>query len=324
MKKKSKVLMIGAAVGAVSLFTVTALASTPNTAGYDAFKAVLKANHAAEHPESAAVNGRFAVSMDGEAVLSANGTAKLRGAGDAHEVSADFDFTLMGVERSASVYSGGGDAMYLVDRTHDLHYQVVNAEHDGEREWEREWDGDDRAMSKAEEALLDYMVGDLKHEFNVTNGENGTKTITVDVSKDEIPLPLRLLLDVASTGDRYERDAWDAEDAEDAKADDLLARFPFFQGLEEGLKLEEQLPELTDDVAIERVRLELTVDADNELQRVEGELEVTGKDEAGEFHRVAIEGAGDVGGLNATTPDVYDPTGHTVEIIDAASFRDRD
>jgi hypothetical protein len=321
MNKRSKVLMIGAAVGAVSLFTVTALASTPNTAGYDAFKAVLKANHAAEMPESATLNGRFAVSMDGEAVLAANGTAKMRGADDAHAVSADFDFTLMGVERSGSVYSGGDDTMYFVDRTHDLHYQIVGADHDDKREWEHEWDAEDRAMSKAEEALLDYMVGDLKNEFSVTNGANGSKTITVDVSKDEIPLPLRLLLDVASNGDRHERGDWDAEDA---NAHELLQRFPFFQGLEEGLKFEEQLPELTDDVAIERVRLELTVDADNELQRVDGKLEVTGKDEKGDFHRVSIEGAGDVSGLNATTPDVYDPTGHTVEIVDAASFDDRD
>jgi hypothetical protein len=259
--------------------------------------------------------------MDGEAVLTANGTAKMRGAADAHAVSGDFDFTLMGVERSASFYGAGDDSIYLVDRTHDLHYRIVNAEHDDEREWEHERDAEDRAMSKAEEALLDYMVGDLKNEFSVSNGANGAKTITVDVSKDEIPLPLRLLLDVASNGDRPGHGEWNAEDA---NAHELLKRFPFFQGLEEGLKLEEQLPELTDDVAIGRVRLELTVDADNELQRVEGELEVTGKDEKGEFHRVAIEGAGDISGLNATTPDVYDPTGHTIEIVDAASFDERD
>ncbi len=324
MNKRSKALMIGAAVGAVSLFAVTALASTPNTAGYDAFKAVLKANHMAEHPtESGALTGRFAIALDGAEVLAANGTAKLRDAGGAHAMSGDFDVTLMGIERSGSVYSGGDDSIYFVDRTHDLHYQLVNLDHDRVEghDREREYERGAQPMSKAEEALLDYMVGDLKNEFGVTNHADGGKTITVDVSRDEIPLPLRLLLDVASNEERHERGAWDADDAQ---AHELLERLPFFQGLEEGVKLAEELPELTDDIAIERVRLALTVDRDNALQRVEGELEVTGKDEAGESHRVAVGGEGVVTDLDATTPDAYDPTGKSVEIIDVASFDERD
>lgn len=44
MTKKSKVLMIGAVVAAVSIFSVTALASSPNTTGYEAFKELMKAN----------------------------------------------------------------------------------------------------------------------------------------------------------------------------------------------------------------------------------------------------------------------------------------
>jgi hypothetical protein len=318
--KRSKVLMVGAVVGAVSLFTVTALASTPNTAGYDAFKEVVKANQQKEQSiESATVNSRFIITMDGETILTANGTTKMQHKGEEHVASSDFDFTLMGVERTGSVY-GSEESAYFVDRTHDKHYQVINLDNEDakyEREWNNKNDRRDRSMSKAEEALLDYMVGDLKNEFSVANHADGTRTITVDVSKDEIPLPLKLMIDVAASKDRNERD----HNPENSEAWDQIKHIPFFQGLEE-LNMKDQLPDLKNDVAIERVQLQMTVDANNELQHVEGELEVSGKDEAGDFHRVQIDGTGEISGLNATTPDVYDPAGKSIEIIDAQKFDD--
>jgi len=58
------------------------------------------------------------------------------------------------------------------------------------------------------------------------------------------------------------------------------------------------------------------------LQGVSGELEVSGKDDAGVAHRVELEGEGDFSGINTTTPDVYDPAGKTIETIDATTFHD--
>ncbi|MBB6633100.1 hypothetical protein [Cohnella thailandensis] len=322
MKKKSKVIMIGSAVGAMTLFTATAFAYSPNTEGYDAFKAMLKANPMSGAAiESATVNGNFTVTVDGETVLKADGSGKMGEAGGEYNVSGDLDFTLMGVERNASLYSSGDDKVYLVDRTHDLHYQVINLDDEraGEhREWSDEEEFQDRPMNKAEEALLDFMVGDLKDNFSVANQADGSKTITVDISKEDIPLPLRLLMDAASAEDRAGRAL-----APEAHTEwDQLSQLPFFQGLE-GIDLEAQLPELTEDVAIEHVRLQMTVDANNEVQGVQGELEVSGKDEAGIAHRVELEGAGHVSDINATTPEAYDPAGKSVEIIDAATFDDR-
>ena len=322
MKKKNKFIMIGAAVGAMTLFTATAFAYSPNTAGYDAFKAVLKANHTSGAAiESATVNGNFIVTVDGETVLEADGSGKMGEAGGETTVSGDLDFTVMGVERHASLYSSGDDKIYLVDRTHNVHYQVVNLDDDRagvHRDWTDEEEFQDRPMNKAEEALLDFMVGDLKDNFSVANQADGSKTITVDISKEDIPLPLRLLMDAASAEDKIGR-----VHAPEAHAEwEQLRQLPFFQGLE-GIDLEAQLPELTEDVAIEHVRLQMTVDANNEVQGVQGELEVSGKDKAGVSHRVELEGAGDVSGINATTPDAYDPAGKSVEMIDAATLDDR-
>jgi len=321
MKKRGKAIMIGAAAAAVSLFAVTALASTPNTAGYDAFKEVLKANHAEGQAfESAAVTGSFSMAADGETVLSLSGAGKVRHGDDGHAMSGDFDLALEGFQRSGSLYSSGEDAVYFVDRTHDLHYQVINLdrEHADHRKWERdgEFRGHGQPMGQAEEALLDFLVGDLKQEFAVANHADGSRTITVDVSQDEIPLPLRLLIDAAAAEERGERTG------PDPSAEARLSQYPFFQGIEE-LRLEERLPELKEGVAIERVQLRMTVDASNRLQRVDGKLEVSGKDTAGAWHRITMEGAGEIGGLNATTPDAYDPGGKAVEIVDAASFGDR-
>lgn len=323
MNKKSKVLMIGAAVAAVTVFTATALATTPKTTGYDAFKEVLKANHMSGHTiESATFGGNFTVAVDGETVLTANGVTKVGGMGKERDMSSDFNLTLMGVERSGSLYSSDEDKLYIVDRSHDLHYQIINLDDEEYGAEYREWRGReefrDRPMNKAEEAFLDYMVGDLKDNFSAMEHADGSKTITVEVSKEEIPLPLRLLMDVASAEDKRER-VYTKETPEEWER---MKQLPFFQGLEE-VDLEEQLPELTEDVAIERVKLQLTVDANNELQGVEGVLEVSGKDEAGLSHLVEIEGEGSFSNFNATTPDVYDPTGKTVEIIDAATFDDR-
>ncbi|MDF2836620.1 MAG: hypothetical protein K0Q63_2260 [Paenibacillus sp.] len=322
MKKKNKFIMIGAAVGAMTLFTATAFAYSPNTAGYDAFKAVLKANHTSgADMESGTVNGNISLTVDGQTVLKADGSAKMGEAGGEHNVSGDLDFTLKGVERQASLYSNGDDNVYLVDRTHDLHYQVINLddEHAGKHhKWSDEEEFQDRPMNKAEEALLDFLVGDLKDNFSVANQADGSKTITVDISKEDIPLPLRLLMDAASAEDKLGR----AHAPEAHAGWEQISQLPFFQGLE-GIDLEAQLPELTEDVAIEHVRLQMTVDANNEVQGVQGELEVSGKDEAGVTHRVELEGAGDFSDINATTPDAYDPAGKTVEKLDAAKFDDR-
>ncbi|WP_261300541.1 hypothetical protein [Paenibacillus andongensis] len=94
-----------------------ALASSPNTAGNPM---------SGEMIESATVKGNFTVTVDGEAVLYVDGTAKVEDAGEKHSMNSDFDFTLIGVERSGSVYSGDDEKVYLVDRTNDLHYQVIN------------------------------------------------------------------------------------------------------------------------------------------------------------------------------------------------------
>ncbi len=322
MKKKNKFIMICAAVGAMTIFTASAFAYSPNTDGYDAFKKVLNANHASGYAiESATFNGNFSLTVDGQTVLKAEGTGRMGEADGDHNVSGDFDFTIMGVERQASLYSSGEDEVYLVDRTHDLHYQVINLDdqHTGEhRDWSNEVEVKDRPMNKAEEALLDFIVGDLKDNFSVANQADGLKTITVNISKEDVPLLPRLLMNAASAEDRIGR----AHMPEAHKEWEQLAHLPFFQGLE-ALDLEEQLPELTEDVAIEHVRLSMTVNANNEVQGVRGKLEVSGKDKAGTSHRVELEGAGYISGINATTPDVYDPAGKSVEMIDAAKFDDR-
>ncbi len=322
MKKKNKFIMIGAAVGAMTIFTATAFAYSPNTAGYDAFKAVLKANHASGTAiESATVNGNLSLTVDGQTVLKADGAGKMGEAGSKHNVSGDLDFTIMGVERQASLFNSGDDKVYVVDRTNDLHYQVINLDdkHAGKRhKWSDEGKSQDRPMNKAEEALLDFLVGDLKDNFSVENQADGSKTIAVNISREDVPLPLRLLMNAASAEDKIGR-----VHAPEAHGEwEQIKRLPFFQGLE-GIDLKTQLPELTEDVAIEHVRLQMTVDVNNEVQGVQGELEVSGKDKAGVTHRVELKGAGNVSDINATTPNAYDPTGKPVELLDAAMFDDR-
>ncbi len=319
MKKKNRWLMIGAVVAAVSMFSVAALATTPNATGYDALIEVLKANHTSGSTvESATVNGSFTVKVDGETLLKANGTTKV---GEAGAVSNDFELTLMGIERSGSMYSNNDEEVYFVDETNDLHYQVINLDNEhASKRHERPGEADfhNRPMNKAEEALLDFVVGDLKENFSVTNHADSSKTITLDVSKEEIPLPLRLLVDASSSVDKPER----AHAPEVSAEWERMKQFPFFQGFEEA-NFAEQLPKLKDDVAIEYVRLQLTVDANNELQGVQGELAVSGKDEAGAAHYVEMKGEVGFNGINATTPDVYDSANKSIEIIDASAFDNR-
>lgn len=78
-----------------------------------------------------------------------------------------------------------------------------------------------------------------------------SKTITVEISKEEIPLPLRLLMNVASTVDKGER----GHSSELPAELERLKQFPFFQGFE-GIDIHEHLPELTKDVVVERVQLQ--------------------------------------------------------------------
>jgi nitrogenase molybdenum-iron protein alpha/beta subunit len=76
------------------------------------------------------------------------------------------------------------------------------------------------------------------------------------------------------------------------------------------------LPKLTQDVRIEEIKLDATIDANNYFENKTAEIRVTGKDEAGAPHSVVVRAEVDLTGINATKADSVDLTGKKVEAIE--------
>jgi hypothetical protein len=308
MKRKT-MFMVSALVLAISLFTATAFASGSGTEGYDAFKDVIRKGGAHdEQRNNATVTGGFTIEVNGEQVKSMSGTAKYNHQDESHAYSGEFDLNVQGIERSARMY-GNGETVYWEDRTHGLFYQVIHNGHSDEQEdgkHDSSWQ-----LGKTEEAFLDLLMGDLKQQFTLVRLNNGSATITFDADRADLPLPLQMMAGVAFNKGVNEENLAD-EDKEWSFTKDI----PFFQGVDGAFSFQQNLPKLTDDIAIDRMWVQMTVDAESQVTALSVEWFLSGKDAEGVAHNIRVAGTAEMIDINATVPDAFDPAGKTIELIE--------
>ncbi|MBC7958828.1 MAG: hypothetical protein H7X94_03075 [Vallitaleaceae bacterium] len=317
--KNKKVRMGVLVLAAVTVFTATAFASTStyNNGGYEALKQIMKNSEETKHLSSTSFNGTFQMSDNGKVIAEVTGDVKENLEGK--EASGNVQIKLMGKEQDLSFFKSGEES-YLVDKTNAKYYQLVNMTKDTDEKHKainREEAMGEQHMGKTGEALMDYLMGDLKSQFELTQNADGTKSITVDLNENEIPVPMNLLVGIAAENDSNSSNM-DYEDGMDlAKKELLMGKMPF---LKEFYELGKDMPKLKQDVKLTGISLKLNVDENDKIKSFDVKISTTGKDANGTYHEVSFSGSSFINDINSISVDTFSPDGKSIETIDAKDF----
>lgn len=317
--KNKKVKMGVLVLAAVTVFTATAFASTStyNNGGYEELKQIMKSSQVTAHFSSASFDGKFQITDNGKVI--AKMTGEVKGNHEGKEASGNVQINLMGKEQELSFYKNE-EASYLVDQSNSKYYQVINMNEDRYKK-HREIRGEDAAreqhMGKTGEALLDYFMGDLKSQFELSQNVDGIKSITLDLDQNEIPVPINLLVGLAAENNHHGRNMNYENGMQLAQKELLEEKLPF---LKEFCALEKDMPELKQDVKLTGLFLKLNVDDDNQIKAFEVKVDMTGTNTNGEYHEVSYLGSSSINNLNNTSVDTFSTDGKSIETIDAKDF----
>ncbi len=324
MKKRSLGMVI-ALVVAFSLLAVTAYASTPTYEGYEAFKALAKNvedNHENKmfKQENATVTGDFTVIDNGVKLVHMETELKSQGEDNG---SGTVKFTHEGVTKELNLYAED-ENVYIFDVLEDIYYvadrEAMKAQHERsdyedeyKNEYSREYSRGD--MTNAQEELLDFLMGDLKDDFELHNNSDGSETIYFELTKEEIPMLLNLAVSAASgqekRADKYEEFRPDAA---------LLEKYPI---LNDFVNMEDKSPEIVDNTELEYVQLALTT-RDDEFVAFSFDFRLTGDDEFGTQHNVQIKGAVQVSEIGTTVAEKVNLEGKDIIEIEPEDFEEFD
>ncbi len=315
----NKKLRLGLVVlAAVTVFTATAFAAQPEYQGYDALKQIMLESRNKTEYLSETCYGKFQLTDNGSTIAELSGSFKSET--ESKEGSGDVMFKLHGEQQELAFYKSG-DSMYLTDKNNSIYYKLVNAESDSKsfREHGRDGRYDEHQIGAAEEGLLDYLVGDLKSQVEMSEGSDGVKTFVIDLNKDEIPMPLNLLTALAvenkGRGSEWNRD----QEMHQLEKQMITEKLPFLKELicEEG----EHMPQLRENVKLAALKLKFSADADNQFTSLEAELSITGNDSEGVFHEITLSGSTFVSDINSTEVDVFTADGKVVETVDVKALK---
>lgn len=317
---KNKKVRVGiVALAAVTVFTATAFASasTYNNGGYEAFKEIIKSSQETKHLSSNSFNGTFQISDNGKVIAEMTGDIKENL--ESKEANGNAQIKLMGKEQDLAFFKSG-ETSYLVDETNDKYYQLINMNQDTEEKHKainREEGMGEQHIGKTEEAFLDYLMGDLKSQFELTQNADGTKSITVDLNENEIPVPMNLLFGMAVENKDDCRNSDSENGMNSAKKELMMEKLPFIKEFSE---LEKDMPELKQDVKLTGLFLKFNVDENNQIKSFDVKACTTGKDANGTAHEVSILGSLSINDMESTTIETFITDGKNIEIIDAEDF----
>ncbi len=314
MKKRTLGLIVALAA-AFSLLAVTAYASAPTFEGYEAFKDMAKSQDDTQvDHENATVTGQVIVKDNGETLVDLSTVLKTE---DEDNGSGWVKFTANGVSKELNVYSQGSD-VYIFDESQGLYYLADKEAMEANEEYDYEdfedyghRSGNHEEMTSAQEELLDFVMGDLKDDFEVTYNDDGSETITFELTKEEIPMLLNLIVSAIDGHDQnvdeYEEFSPDAT---------LLTKYPI---LSDFMNMENDRPEIVENIELEYVKVAVTT-KDDEFAGMKFGLIVSGDDEEGLSHLVEVSAAFELSQVGTTIADAPDLTGKDFIEIDPEDF----
>jgi|GEM_PF-577978 len=297
MKQKWLIAGTGFALGAIML-AAGGLSAMANTSGYEAYKSALLNTKA---QANMTVQATFSLADNGTNLLAGEAKAKWNSALDAGSVDAGLSDGTQ--SRAVNVYRQDGK---VIVKTNDSDvYRVTespklkSAEHDSKA-------GKAAAPSQPPKAVLqlfDVLAGHMKELATVENTADGGKHAALRMSGSQIPAIVNAIGSLAASGAGHRGPHGFAGDdglADDDRQDSLPCK----------------LPQLTEDVRVESIRLDADINADNVLEHQSARIVVTGTDTEGMHHELELQLGIDFTDVNRTVPDRIDLTGKQTQEFD--------
>jgi hypothetical protein len=300
MNKKLALMGVGVAVGSMLLIT-SAYAGIGDAPGYNAYKSAVKST---VDIQNVTRNIDVSVVDNGASLLDVKST--LKSAGTEEPGSANVE--IKGGTTTQSIQFFNQNGQKIVKTSGSDAYQIVDSKNRGKDGNKNEdHNGQNDAVMKQEmENIVDALVGNLK-DYVTLNDTNGVKDIHFQLSGSQIPAV------VNTVGSLFVKQGANAK-VHSPKASETF-------GLDVAT-LRDSLPKLTQDIKIETVAMNASVDADNHITNQAGELHVSGKDAQGTAHEVVVNLNIGLSNFNTTTPDTIDLTGKKVETVQPSHGHD--
>jgi len=298
MNKKLAMMGLGVAVGSMMLVT-SVYAGVGDAPGYEAFKSAFKQTAAVDN-----VTRQMNVTLqdNGKQLLNVQTTIKSDRsdqAGSAQVVVND------GTEvQTVNFYNQDGKQIVKSDAS-DV-YKVIT--HDNSNRAFRELEGsnhapDPQAVQEVEH-VVDALVGNLKNYVTMDEAPGDVKEIHFKLSGSQISPVVNTIGSLVLKHGTAES----MNHPVPAKADTL--------GIDVGT-LRNSLPQLANDIKMDAVAVNATIDADNHITNQTAEIHISGTDAQGAAHEVVLNMDMTLSSLNSTVPDKVDLSGKQIETVQA-------
>lgn len=301
---KKKLLSYGVPVAlSAVILVVSGFSVSAGTSGYEAYKSALKNS---EKISSVTTNFQLSITDNGSSVLDAKANVKLDEEGEG--TNADFAIHSGTDSRQLQVYHQG-DQVVIKNSAQDTYYtlELDEKKENAERKEHRDWEAPEEI-----EQVIDALVGNLKQQISLEEGANGKKDVSLHMEGNQLP-PI-----VNAVGSLLVKHGVKHKDADVSDIPSSSFKEQLFGG-----EFDAALPELTDDIRIEAVNLDATINGDNQLERQTLEIDIAGKDEAGAAHEITVAFTAQFSDFNNTTVDEIDLEGKKVEAIDTKAWKER-
>ncbi|MBW7477353.1 hypothetical protein K0T92_21775 [Paenibacillus oenotherae] len=301
---KKKWLSFGIPVAASAvLLVVSGFTVSAGTSGYEAYKSALKNS---DNISSVTTDFALSVTDNGKSVLDAKANIKLDEEGEG--TNANFSINNGTDSRQLQVYHQG-DQVIVKNSADDTYYTLDTKENSRKIErMEREkWEAPEEI-----ENVIDALVGNLKQQISLEEGADGKQEVSLHMSGNQLPPIVNAAgsLMIKFAGEHKE---FNADDNNSNSFKEQLF----------GEEFDAAIPDLTEDIRIEAVNIDATINKDNQLEHQAFEIEVTGKDEAGQAHEVKVAFKADFTNFNGTVAEEIDLQGKKVEAIDPKAWKER-
>lgn len=293
MKKNFKIAIAAGAIGGLLLIT-TAFANMSSGAGYEAYKTALKN---VKDIKSVTQELKVTLKDNDKTIVDMSSAMKL---GVENEL----------MSSTMTINSGKGEqtvAMYhqdskMIIKKGDSEIYNVYEQGKGDiknHERYRKHQGEEISPENIKdiEKVIDALAGNIKNYTTLNTKADGSKDIALELSKDQISPVANALTSLAFRN-------------MDMKKHDMK------ENCQMDIDINSELPKLRDDIRIESINMNASIDKDDMIKNQTALITVSGKDSDGKVHELQLNLYMNFTDINKTAAEKIDLTGKQVKIIE--------
>ncbi|MEW9702163.1 hypothetical protein [Paenibacillus sp. SI8] len=296
MNKKLAMMGLGVAVGSMMLVT-SVYAGVGDAPGYESYKSAFKET-AKVHNATRQVN--VSVQDNGSSVMNVKTTIKT--GQSEREGSAAVTVKTGTEEQTINYYSQGGKQIVKTADSDVYKVIVFDGEYEKYNKLEDKHFTPDPQTVQEVENVVDALVGNLKNYITMDETSGNGKDIHFKVSGSQISPVVNTIGSLVIKHGVAENGHHPVPDAVDKLGFDVST-------------LKNSFPQLANDIKMDAVEVNATVDGDNHITNQTAQIHISGKDAQGANHDVVLNVDMTLSSLNSTTPDTVDLEGKQVENV---------